>query len=465
MKKGISDRSRIIYLIIIMTVVALLVVIISIGILYQTALQQEGERLIETAQSQARILEAMARFDREYSSDYEGGAFEATLSQIREAHENYQGFGETGEFTLAMREGEYIVFLLSHRHGTLEDPAPILFDSDLAEPQRRALSGQSGTVIGLDYRGEIVLAAYEPVSVLDLGIVAKIDLSEIQAPYIQAGIRAGAISFLLVLIGSLMSIRLSDPVIQQLTEYSEGLEGLVLQRTQELVDTQEALVRQERMAMLGELAGSVGHELRNPLGVISNSIFFLKSILSDQDKIVKEYLDIVTSETHTAAKIISDLLSYGKLQTTIFGDVRISDIVLFVIEKFPPPTNIKIKNTISADLPLISADDKQIEQVFNNLLTNAYQAMPDGGEIRLYSEQNENTIQIIVEDTGFGISPENMKKIFEPLFTTRARGIGLGLGISKKIIEANKGSIEVESQLDKGTLFKVSLPTKAGPHG
>lgn len=216
-----KERTRILTLVLIMIVVAFVGVVVSITILYQTAIKEEGERLRETAKSQARLLEAVARFDAEYSVDYVGGSFEATLSQIREAHENYEGFGETGEFTLAQREGDQIVFLLSHRHGGLEEPTPILFDSTFAEPQRRALSGQSGVVIGLDYRGEVVLAAYEPVEELDLGIVAKIDLAEIQAPFIDAGIKAGIIALGLVLLGSILSVRISNPVIRQLTQHAK----------------------------------------------------------------------------------------------------------------------------------------------------------------------------------------------------------------------------------------------------
>ena len=176
--------------------------------LYTVEMQEGRERLVETARSQARLIEAVARFDAEYSSDYPGGTEAATLSQISEAHKNYQGFGKTGEFTLARRVGDQIVFLLSHRHFDLENPLPVPFNSNLAEPMRRALSGRAGTMIGLDYRGEKVMAAYEPVAMLNMGLVAKIDLAEIYEPFIKAGlftlgfaiiaIFAGTVLFLMV---------------------------------------------------------------------------------------------------------------------------------------------------------------------------------------------------------------------------------------------------------------------------
>ena len=174
-------RRRVLLLCTIMAVAVMAVGGISTFMLYRAAFREQEMRLIETAQSQARLIEAVARFDAAQSRNYPGGAVSATLSQIREAHESYIGFGKTGEFTLAKREGDSIVFLLSHRHYDMDLPKPVSFHSGIAQPMRRALSGRSGTVVGLDYRGETVLAAHEPVAVLGLGIVAKIDL--VERPY------------------------------------------------------------------------------------------------------------------------------------------------------------------------------------------------------------------------------------------------------------------------------------------
>jgi hypothetical protein len=152
-----SERKRIILLICIMATACLTVGGIAIFLLYRTAFEEERARLVETAQSHARLIEAVARFDAIYSKDYPAGPEKATLSQIADAHEHYRGFGKTGEFTLARHEKDHIVFLLSHRHLDLQSPKPVLFRSPLAEPMRRALSGLSGTVLGLDYRGQIIV--------------------------------------------------------------------------------------------------------------------------------------------------------------------------------------------------------------------------------------------------------------------------------------------------------------------
>ena len=213
-----TPRRRVLLLISIMALVVLLVAVTSFTVLFRTALDEGRARLVETARSQARLIEAIARFDSRYSNDYPTGAREATLSQILDAHQHYQGLGSTGEFTLSKRDGDDIVFLLSHRHSDSPTPKPVPFGSGLAEPMRLALSGQSGTIIGLDYRGETVLAAYEPVQELDLGIVAKIDLEEVRAPFVRAGLLSGSIAMLVIVAGSALFVRITSPLLMTLQE-------------------------------------------------------------------------------------------------------------------------------------------------------------------------------------------------------------------------------------------------------
>jgi len=232
-----SEQKRLVLLILIMTCVSLLVGGIAGSVLFRAAIDQSRERLIETAQSQAKLIEAVARFDAAHSTDFPEGSEAATLSQITDAHEQYKGFGETGEFTLAKREGEQIVFLLSHRHDDLQDPRPVPFDSELAEPMRQALLGQSGTLIGLDYRGELVLAAHEPVEALNLGlgIVAKIDLKEVRSPFVTATIIALIASVLVVGLGSVFFLRISNPMVAQLYEEKARIEAILDTVTEAIV--------------------------------------------------------------------------------------------------------------------------------------------------------------------------------------------------------------------------------------
>ena len=231
-------------------------------------------------------------------------------------------------------------------------------------------------------------------------------------------------------------------------------------RTSELRETQEKLVRQEKLAVLGQLAGSVGHELRNPLAVINNALYYLKLVGADSSEKVKEYLGIIQTEAHTAEKIITDLLDFARIKSVDVEAVSAFRLVERVFERYPAPNSVNVTLEIPEDLPMLYVDPRQMEQVLGNLIINACQAMPDGGELAVTARQEQEMIAIVVKDTGVGISPENMKKLFEPLFTTKAKGIGLGLAVSQKLVEANGGRIEVQSEADRGSTFTVYLPVK-----
>lgn len=212
-------RKRVFLLILIMMAIVVGVSGITLSALYETAFEAERHHLIAIAHSQTLLIGAVARFDAQYSTeDVPGGAFAATLGQISEAHKRSKGFGKSGDFILGKLEDSQIVFLLDHRDHGLKNPEPIFFSSELAEPMRRALSGESGAVVGLDYRGEMVLAAYEPVEELDVGIVAKIDLAEIRAPFINAGLLAGAASLVLIFLGTVLFLRIGNPLVRRLEE-------------------------------------------------------------------------------------------------------------------------------------------------------------------------------------------------------------------------------------------------------
>ncbi|RJP70323.1 MAG: PAS domain S-box protein [Candidatus Abyssobacteria bacterium SURF_17] len=227
MKSPLQTNRRIVLLVIIMTAIAIGVGGIVLCLLYRTSFKQQRERLREVAQSEARIIEAMARFDAIHGA-MKGpeGAFAATLEQLKDAHSRFKGFGKTGEFTLARREGEQIVYLLNHRHHDLGNPRPVPFASTLGEPMRRALSGESGTIIGLDYRGETVLAAYEPVAELHLGVVAKIDMAEMRAPFIRAGLLAGGAGVVLVFFGTTLFLWIGNPIVRRLEENERKYRGI-----------------------------------------------------------------------------------------------------------------------------------------------------------------------------------------------------------------------------------------------
>ena len=221
-----TDQKRVFLLILIMTAVSGFIGIAAVGLIYHAGFEEERQRLIEIAKSQARLIEAIARFDEAHSRDYPKGPRAATLSQIRSAHAVYEGFGKTGEFTLAEQQDDHIQFILSFRHPGPATPKRIPLQSELAEPMRRALAGLSGTLVGLDYRGVKVLAAHEPVATLDLGIVAKVDLAEIRAPFLRGGSIVGGTALLLIAAGILLFFRVSRPMLQRISDSEERFRSI-----------------------------------------------------------------------------------------------------------------------------------------------------------------------------------------------------------------------------------------------
>lgn len=227
-----------------MALTSLIVGAMSIAILYDTAIDQHRLRLVETVKSQARLIEAIASFNAFKDGTYKGDGWqEITLQQIKNAHSQFKGFGDTGEYALARLIEDRIEFILSHRHLSLHTPQSIPFQGNWAQPMRLSLEGQSGTMIGPDYRGKTVLAAYEPVAVLNLGLVAKIDLSEIRAPFISTGLISLGVGLLIILIASRLFFRIAEPIAQQIEQQAETFrtlaetshEGIILINTKGII--------------------------------------------------------------------------------------------------------------------------------------------------------------------------------------------------------------------------------------
>lgn len=227
----------------------------------------------------------------------------------------------------------------------------------------------------------------------------------------------------------------------------------------ELKDIQERLIRNEKLAALGQLSGIVAHDLRNPLGVIRNAIYIIKKKLGDlADSKVKKYLQILDEEIETADTIIEDVLSFTRLKNMKISAFNINQEVKRILNKIKIPKNIKLVKKLDKNIPKIKGDKDQLKRVFINLLNNAVEAMPEGGELAISTKLEKNSVLIEISDTGVGIDQEDKNKIFEPMFSTKVHGTGLGLSACKNIIEAHQGKIEIESEKGKGTSFFIKLP-------
>jgi len=245
----------------------------------------------------------------------------------------------------------------------------------------------------------------------------------------------------------------------KLRDLSKDLEKKVQERTKELRTMQEKLIRTEKLAVIGKFAGSIAHELRNPLNAIKASAFFIKTKLAQlhDDKVTK-HLALIDEEIVASNKIITDILSFARVKEPCLKEENINDLLRESLTKLNVPKGIEVISELDDTIPLVSVDALQLIQVFNNVILNAMDAMPQGGKLTISSFVHEDFVVADFQDTGGGISEENLGKIFEPLFSTKAKGTGLGLSTCRSIMEIHAGSIDVESTLGKGTKIMIRLP-------
>jgi signal transduction histidine kinase len=247
---------------------------------------------------------------------------------------------------------------------------------------------------------------------------------------------------------------------ERLQQYSQELEKTVKARTRELEEANSRLLSAKRLAAIGELAGMVGHDLRNPLTGIKNAVYFLKSkgaSISEVDR--KAMLEIIEKGIAHSDKIINNLRDYAAEMHVDLKECRPRKLLAEALSMAKIPEKVKTVNNIPSELT-IKMDPNKIMQVFSNLVRNAIDAMPDGGTLTVDCRQVDSNIEISFADTGVGISEEILPKIFSPLFTTKAQGMGFGLAISKRIVEAHQGRITVQSVKGKGSTFTVTIPRK-----
>ncbi len=234
---------------------------------------------------------------------------------------------------------------------------------------------------------------------------------------------------------------------------------MVEERTEKLEDIQKKLINKEKLSILGKLSGSIGHELRNPLGIIANSIYFLNMKLNDKDKDEKviKHLGFLQREVENADRLISELLTYSEEKTSYFTDTNVNELINSTISEIRIPKHIELKLNFNEDIGLVQVDPEQMVEVFKKIISNAINALQEKGKLEIVTDSNDKFIEINFIDNGIGISKINQKKIFEPLFTTGNAGIGLGLPIVKSIIDKHNGEIDVKSELGKGTIFTIKL--------
>ena len=287
------------------------------------------------------------------------------------------------------------------------------------------------------------------------------------SPYADPAIRAVLFVIFAAFIGVLVAMQLIrieserraraalDKAYKELSQYDKRLRK-----------NQEQLIQAEKLTSLGQMAASIAHEVNNPLaGVLIYTQLLAKKLNSGTftKEGALESLAKMETELIRSSRLIRNLLDFARQSPPALRDVQVNDVLeraLNLAAFSAEPKGIKIEKELSPSLPLVMADFDQLQQVSINLIMNALQAMPEGGKLTLRTSADDNQLKIEVQDTGQGISKENMRKLFTPFFTTKekGKGVGLGLAVAYGIIQRHKGRIEVQSKEGEGTTFTIYLP-------
>ncbi len=248
---------------------------------------------------------------------------------------------------------------------------------------------------------------------------------------------------------------------QELKHFSRQMEERIQKTTADLRKTEAQLIRSEKLAALGQLAAGIAHEIRNPLTSINILIHSLRERLPSENSL-QEDIKVIEEEIHRMNEIVDQFLRFAKPSSPFLEKTDVLSIFEETLQLLRPQIEkqrIVVEKEFQA-LPMIQMDPEQMKQAMLNLLLNAIQAMPEGGQLTLKGQNSKDGqwIHLSIEDSGMGISPEDIDKLFDPFFSTKEGGVGLGLSITHRIIDQHHGKIEVENAPEKGTIFTVWLP-------
>jgi signal transduction histidine kinase len=234
--------------------------------------------------------------------------------------------------------------------------------------------------------------------------------------------------------------------------------AIMLHTYREDLLTQQA--KHERLATFGQLVGSIGHELRNPLGVIESSLYILQGRIGTDER-AKKHINRIGEQLQIANRIVSDLLDMIRDRPLARERVRLSSLVESVVSVVRRPAGVQITTDGIAELPEIDADASKLRQALLNLVENAVHAVGTDGDVRIAGQARDRMLALAVEDNGPGLDPSIKGRLFEPLMTTKTKGIGLGLPLVKRIVEHHGGTVAYEPRVGGGARFVIRLPIGA----
>ena len=267
-------------------------------------------------------------------------------------------------------------------------------------------------------------------------------------------IKVGATRVFTGIVRDISDLKEAEQELQRLNEY---LEERVRARTQELREAQAELVNKEKLATLGKVSGGIAHEIRNPLNAVKTSVFYLVNAKNRSEEKTTEHLDRIDRQVSLIDNVVTALSDVAKLPDPDRKQLPIDRVLRDVVRAVSLPPELEITWDLPSETPHVLADANQIPIVFKNLVRNARDSIEGGGTITISVSALENRVGITVADTGCGIPADDLEKVLEPLYSTKARGMGLGLAITRTIVEKNNGELLVESEQGRGSKFTVLL--------
>jgi signal transduction histidine kinase len=271
-----------------------------------------------------------------------------------------------------------------------------------------------------------------------------------------------ALRIMILPVVGFLTRQLAEASRRETRKYQMAAEQLAA-ANQSLKEAEAQVRRSDRLAALGQLTAGLAHELRNPLGTMRTSAELLARNVADENAIAKEVAGYIKSEVDRVNAIITRFLDFARPQhlRLELGDLAAlldKTIEQFERERHGAVADISVSKNYSPDIPALVFDAGLMERVFSNLISNAAQASPPGGVVTVRTRLTDSTVEVAVIDHGSGIDPKNIESIFNPFFTTKAEGVGLGLAIVSKIVDEHGGKITVESTPGEGSVFRVYLP-------
>jgi signal transduction histidine kinase len=437
----------------------------------------DAARSVATTSTQALVITQRGTSLRVTASAASGPAGGQAISGDR-AQLARRALSATGLVSGLVRDGHSV--RLAFALGQAAGPGTVVWQESVISPTTPVQSTSTSPWRSLDIA--VYLSARPDPSALVVTTTRNLPLAGTQYQF-----RVGADTWLIVadsprpLVGSLaqdmpwiilavgaIAAVLMTAVVEILGRRRDYASALVEERTAslrsamtELETAQVHLVRQENLAAVGQLASTVGHELRNPLGVVMNVLYLMEMETgADANEPMRRHLATAKREVSAATLIVADLLDFSTGREPILAPVEVSDVVAEALSVVPPPEGVRVVRRGEPQV-VIDADRDQIRQALLNLITNGYDSMPDGGVLTVSAASVEGSAQITVADTGMGMDEETRDSIFVPFFTKKVRGIGLGLAVTKRVIDAHGGTITVESTPSAGTSFTLTVPAAA----